>query len=181
MKNIAEIFIRSLILLQREGVKISSKMCKCRTVADWQDLYRFYGGKPIPDVWNQDFFRSYKKDTFYRFDLMPKANWERLQLEMTGNVIRKHRRVKRIHAPSYLMPPYMPVLAEKGRIFAAKYLTTVTIKCVPDDGKWMDEQRDFHPLFPDTPHYPRWQPHDRSGCSCWYADPPGQAQGCRVF
>lgn len=28
------------------------------------------------------FFRDYKKDTFYRFDLMEKANWERLQLEM---------------------------------------------------------------------------------------------------
>ena len=35
-----------------------------------------------------NFFRDYKKDTFYRFDLMPRANWERLQLEAAGNVIR---------------------------------------------------------------------------------------------
>ena len=34
-----------------------------------------------------NFFRGYKKDTFYRFDLMPKANWERLQLETASNVI----------------------------------------------------------------------------------------------
>ena len=27
------------------------------------------------------FFRDYKKDTFYRFDRLPMANWERLQLE----------------------------------------------------------------------------------------------------
>ncbi len=33
------------------------------------------------------FFRDYKKDTFYRFDLLPKANWERLQLETAKNVI----------------------------------------------------------------------------------------------
>ena len=33
------------------------------------------------------FFRDYKKDTFYRFDLLPKANWERLQLETARNVI----------------------------------------------------------------------------------------------
>ena len=33
------------------------------------------------------FFRDYKKDTFYRFDLLPKANWERLQLETAHNVI----------------------------------------------------------------------------------------------
>lgn len=33
------------------------------------------------------FFRDYKKDTFYRFDKLPKANWERLQLETAHNVI----------------------------------------------------------------------------------------------
>ena len=35
-----------------------------------------------------NFFHGYKKDTFYRFDLMPKANRERLQLETSSNVIR---------------------------------------------------------------------------------------------
>ncbi len=33
------------------------------------------------------FYRDYQKDTFYRFDLLPKANWERLQLETAKNVI----------------------------------------------------------------------------------------------
>ena len=33
------------------------------------------------------FFKNYKKDTFYRFDRLPKANWERLQLETAKNVI----------------------------------------------------------------------------------------------
>ena len=33
------------------------------------------------------FFRDYKRDTFYRFDKLPKANWERLQLETARNVI----------------------------------------------------------------------------------------------
>ncbi len=35
-----------------------------------------------------NFFWDYEKDTFYRFDLMPKANWERLHLETANNVIR---------------------------------------------------------------------------------------------
>lgn len=34
------------------------------------------------------FFRDYKKDTFYRFDRLEKANWERLQLEVAANVIK---------------------------------------------------------------------------------------------
>ena len=33
------------------------------------------------------FFKNYKKDTFYRFDRMSSANWERLQLETARNVI----------------------------------------------------------------------------------------------
>lgn len=33
------------------------------------------------------FFGDYKKDTYYRFDRMGKANWERLQLETARNVI----------------------------------------------------------------------------------------------
>ena len=33
------------------------------------------------------FYGDYSKDTFYRFDLLPGANWERLQLETARNVI----------------------------------------------------------------------------------------------
>ena len=36
---------------------------------------------------NNEFFSNYKKDTFYRFDLLPKANWEKLQSETAANVI----------------------------------------------------------------------------------------------
>lgn len=33
------------------------------------------------------FYGDYKKDTFYRFDRMPSANWERLQIETARNLI----------------------------------------------------------------------------------------------
>jgi hypothetical protein len=33
------------------------------------------------------YYGNYKKDTFYRFDRLPKANWERLQLETARNLI----------------------------------------------------------------------------------------------
>lgn len=33
------------------------------------------------------FFSDYSKDSFYRFDLNKKSNWERLQLETARNVI----------------------------------------------------------------------------------------------
>ena len=33
------------------------------------------------------FYGDYKKDTFYRFDRMPRANWERLQIETARNLI----------------------------------------------------------------------------------------------
>ena len=51
-------------------------------------LVGFSAASPYRMFQDGSFFRSYKKDTFYRFDLMPKANWERLQLETAGNVIR---------------------------------------------------------------------------------------------
>ena len=51
-------------------------------------LAGFAAASPYRMFETGNFFRNYKKDTFYRFDLMPKANWERLQLETAGNVIR---------------------------------------------------------------------------------------------
>ena len=33
------------------------------------------------------FYGNYKKDTFYRFDRLPRANWERLQIETARNMI----------------------------------------------------------------------------------------------
>lgn len=51
-------------------------------------LVGFTAASPYRMFETGNFFRDYKKDTFYRFDLMPKANWERLQLETASNVIR---------------------------------------------------------------------------------------------
>ena len=50
-------------------------------------LVGFTAASPYRMFETGNFFRNYKKDTFYRFDLMPKANWERLQLETARNVI----------------------------------------------------------------------------------------------
>ena len=51
-------------------------------------LVGFASASPYRRFEAGNFFRDYKTDTFYRFDLMPKANWERLQLETASNVIR---------------------------------------------------------------------------------------------
>lgn len=50
-------------------------------------LVGFTAASPYRMFESGNFFRDYKKDTFYRFDLMPEANWERLQLETAANVI----------------------------------------------------------------------------------------------
>lgn len=53
---------------------------------------------------NDSFFSDYKKDTFYRFDKMEGANWERLQLEVAKNVIYDidaHIRGNRINALAF--------------------------------------------------------------------------------
>lgn len=51
-------------------------------------LVGFSAASPYRMFETGNFFRGYKKDTFYRFDLMPKANWERLQLETSARVVR---------------------------------------------------------------------------------------------
>ena len=47
----------------------------------------FHSASPYRMFKEGTFFKDYKKDTFYRFDRLPKANWERLQLETAKNVI----------------------------------------------------------------------------------------------
>ena len=47
----------------------------------------FHSASPYRMFKEGTFFKGYKKDTFYRFDRLPKANWERLQLETAKNVI----------------------------------------------------------------------------------------------
>ena len=51
-------------------------------------LAGFTAASPYRMFETGNFFRDYKKDTFYRFDLLKKTNWERLQLGTAGNVIR---------------------------------------------------------------------------------------------
>lgn len=50
-------------------------------------LAGFHNVSPYLMFKTDTFFRPYKKDTFYRFDLNKKANWERLQIETARNVI----------------------------------------------------------------------------------------------
>ena len=50
-------------------------------------LVGFMAASPYRMFKTNTFFRDYKQDTFYRFDRMPGANWERLQLETARNVI----------------------------------------------------------------------------------------------
>lgn len=47
----------------------------------------FFPGSSYQMFKTNTFFGGYKKDTFYRFDTRPQANWERLHLETARNVI----------------------------------------------------------------------------------------------
>lgn len=51
-------------------------------------LLCFYPGSAYRMFSTDTFYSDYKKDTFYRFDKMPKANWEKLQLNTAANVIK---------------------------------------------------------------------------------------------
>ena len=50
-------------------------------------LLCFFAGSAFRMFQSGTFFGNYQKDTFYRFDANPKANWERLQIETARNVI----------------------------------------------------------------------------------------------
>ena len=63
------------------------KCVSARQILTDKILAGFASASPYRMFETGSFFRDYKKDTFYRFDLMEKANWERLQLETAGNVI----------------------------------------------------------------------------------------------
>lgn len=72
------------------AVKESTYLKKCVSAGQLltdKIITGFIDGSPYRMFKEGDFFRDYKKDTFYRFDLMEKANWERLQLEIAANVI----------------------------------------------------------------------------------------------
>ena len=71
-------------------VKESAFLKKCVSAGQLltdKILVGFLAASPYRMFKTGSFFRDYKKDTFYRFDLMPRANWERLQLETARNVI----------------------------------------------------------------------------------------------
>ena len=68
--------------------KFLEKCVSARQLLTDKILVGFAAASPYRMFETGNFFRNYKKDTFYRFDLMPKANWERLQLETATNLIR---------------------------------------------------------------------------------------------
>lgn len=67
--------------------KFLEKCVSARQILTDKILAGFVAASPYRMFKTGSFFRDYKKDTFYRFDLMEKANWERLQLETACNVI----------------------------------------------------------------------------------------------
>ena len=68
--------------------KIREKCVKAKDLLIDKLLLCFFVFSAYYMFTNDKFFRNYQKDTFYRFDLLPKANWERLQTETARNVIR---------------------------------------------------------------------------------------------
>lgn len=70
------------------------------------------------------FFGDYKKDTFYRFDRMEGANWERLQLEVAKNVIDdidSHVKGNRINALAFDDSLYQRVRGKGTELCARVY------------------------------------------------------------
>lgn len=72
---------------QPEASLVLKKVVKARDLLIDKTLLCFYQPSAYQMFKTGTFFRNYKKDTFYRFDRMPTANWERLQLETARNVI----------------------------------------------------------------------------------------------
>ncbi len=67
--------------------KVIEKIVSAKDLLIDKMLVCFASASPYRMFKTNTFFRDYKQDTFYRFDRMPKANWERLQLETAKNVI----------------------------------------------------------------------------------------------
>ena len=77
------------LLGSAEGPKILKKSVSAKELLIDKLIVCFAMGTSSYLMFKTDtFFRSYKKDTFYRFDRLEKANWERLQLETAANVIK---------------------------------------------------------------------------------------------
>ena len=75
------------LLQSAEGSKLLKKYVGAKQLLIDKILVCFTSASAYLMFKTDTFFRDYKKDTFYRFDLLPKANWERLQLETAKNVI----------------------------------------------------------------------------------------------
>ncbi len=70
-----------------DSSKVIEKIVSAKDLLIDKILVCFASASPYRMFKTNTFFRDYKQDTFYRFDRMPKANWERLQLETAKNVI----------------------------------------------------------------------------------------------
>ena len=69
-----------------EKSKVLEKCISAKKILQDKLTSSFYS-MSVYFMFKENIFTDYKKDTFYRFDRMPKANWERLQLETAYNVI----------------------------------------------------------------------------------------------
>ena len=70
-------------------VKESTVLEKCVSAKQLMKdkLLACFASMSVYFMFRNNMYMDYKKDTFYRFDRMPKANWERLQIETAHNVI----------------------------------------------------------------------------------------------
>lgn len=81
-----------------ESSRVLQKVVKAKDLLIDKLLLCFHMGTAYRMFKEDTFYSGYKKDTFYRFDKMPSANWERLQLETAKNVILDiHSRTKDDH------------------------------------------------------------------------------------
>jgi len=67
--------------------KVIQKVVKAKDLLIDKILLCFASGSAYRMFQHDSFYGDYGKDTFYRFDLLPKANWERLEETTALNVI----------------------------------------------------------------------------------------------
>lgn len=136
-------------------------------------LVGFASASPYRMFETGNFFRNYKKDTFYRFDLMPKANWERLQLETAGNVVRDlESQTDKKHKCALIFDDSLYArTGGKGTDLCGKVFDHNAHRMRTGyrmmTGGWTNGDVSPPPFFfPGAPHHPRWKPHGRPGRPC---------------
>ena len=75
------------LIQSNAGTKILEKCVSAKQLLKDKIMLCFASASAYMMFKTGTFYGDYKKDTFYRFDLIEGANWERLQLETARNVI----------------------------------------------------------------------------------------------